>query len=62
MNRDPNDDTKAASPGADKDHPDAKKEPADEVLQDPQTYEQYDEAMGELSDADSAASLGGPAA
>jgi hypothetical protein len=63
MNRDPHDDdTQAASHGAEKNHPDAKKESADKVLQDPKTYEQYDEAMGELGDADGAASLGGPAA
>jgi hypothetical protein len=40
----------------------AKKATADEQLQDPQIYKQYDEAMGELSDADGASSLGGPAA
>lgn len=34
----------------------------EEKLMDPQIYEDYEQAMGELSDADSAASLGGPAA
>jgi hypothetical protein len=33
----------------------------DKKLQDPRTYEKYEEAMGDLGDAGGAASIGGPA-
>jgi hypothetical protein len=53
---------KADSPAPENDPADAKKVIDDKKLHDPHTYEKFDEAMGELSDADGAASLGGPAA
>jgi hypothetical protein len=51
----------AFQPGAEKDQPDSKSVAPEEKLKDAQTYEAYDQAMGELSDADSAASAAGPA-
>jgi hypothetical protein len=63
MNSNSQDDAgKAGSPAPANDPAQAKKLTVDKKLHDPHTYEEYDEAMGELSDADGAASLGGPAA
>ena len=63
MNRDSHDPLeKAAPPAAEDDQFEADERTANERIPDPRTFEKYDQAMGELSDADGAASLGGPSA